>query len=253
MSEPIDKKPVSAPKVVPMLSKITEDKLTGPNYLNWSKTIRQYLRSIRMASHLTKDPPIDDSNDRWLEDDARLFLQICNSIDGKVFTLINHCEFVKKLMDYLELVYSEKGNISRIFDLCRAFYRCEKQDRLLTEFFMDYKKTYEELNVLLSFRPYAKVQQDQREKMAVMGFLVIIPSEYDSVKMQILSSPKISSFQETFSRILCTKISPPTLSSTQMNNGESGKPQYRNSGQEVTLEGLILERLCVVTTVILDM
>ena len=26
------KKPVSAPKVVPMMSKITEDKLTGPNY-----------------------------------------------------------------------------------------------------------------------------------------------------------------------------------------------------------------------------
>ena len=102
-------------------------------------------------------------------------------------------------------MYSGKGNISRIFDVCQAFYRSEKQDRLLTEFFMDYKKTHEELNVLLPFSPNVKVQQDWLEKMAVMGFLAPPPppppppSEYDSVKTQILSSPEISSFQETFS------------------------------------------------------
>ena len=50
-------------------------------------------------------------------------------------------------MDYLEFVYSGKGNISPIFDVCRAFDRYKKQDWSLTEFFMDYKKIYEELNV----------------------------------------------------------------------------------------------------------
>ena len=94
MSESADKKLVSVPEVVPMMSKITEDKLNGSNYLDWSKIVRLYLRSIRMASNLTENPPTDDSKDRWLEDDARLLLQIRNSIDGKVFTLINHCEFV---------------------------------------------------------------------------------------------------------------------------------------------------------------
>ena len=134
-----DKKLLSTPEVVPMMSKITEEKLIGPNYSNWNKTIRLYLRSICMASHLNKDPPTDDSKDRWLEDDAHLFLQIRNSIEGKLFTLINHCEYVKELMEYLEFVYSGKGNISRIFDVCRAFYRTEKQDWSLTKLFMDYK------------------------------------------------------------------------------------------------------------------
>ena len=94
-----------------------------------------------MGSHLDKDSPTNDSKERWLEDDARLFLQIRNSIDGKVLTLINHREYVKELMDYLEFVYFGKGNISHIFDVCQAFYRFEKQDRSLTDFFMDYKKT----------------------------------------------------------------------------------------------------------------
>ena len=157
-----------------MMSKITEDKLTSPNYSDWSKTIRFYLRSIRIASHLDEDPPTDNSKDQWLEDDARLFLQIRNSIDGKVLTLINHYEYVKELMNYLEFVYSGKGNISRMFDVYRTFYR--------TELFMNYKKTYKELNTLLTFSPDVKVQQNKREKMAVMGFRAALPSKYESIK-----------------------------------------------------------------------
>ena len=95
MSDSVDKKSVSAPEMVPMMSKVTEDELTSLNYLDWSKPICLYLRSICMASHLDKDPPTHDSKERWLEDDARLFLQICNSIDSKVLTLINHYKFVK--------------------------------------------------------------------------------------------------------------------------------------------------------------
>ena len=143
-----------------------------------------------MASHLDKDPLTDDSKERWMEDDALLFLQIRNSIDGKVLILINHCEFVKELMEYLEFMYFGKGNISRIFDVCRVFYRYE--NRSLIEFFMDYKKTYEELNMLLPFIPNVKVQQAQREKMAMMGFLAALHFEYDSVKAQILSLSFVS-------------------------------------------------------------
>ena len=60
--------------------------------------------------------------------------------------------------------------------MCRAFYRFEKQDQSLTEFFMDYKKTNEELNVLLRFSPDVKVQQGQQEKMTMMDFLAALPS-----------------------------------------------------------------------------
>ena len=51
-----------------------------------------------MTTHLNKNPQIDDSKEQWMEEDARLYLQIRNSIDSKVIKLINHCEFVKELM-----------------------------------------------------------------------------------------------------------------------------------------------------------
>ena len=93
-----------------------------------------------------------------MEEDARLFIQIRNSIDSKVLDLVNHYEFVKELMDYLEFVLFGKGNVSCIFDVCKTFYRSEKHDQSLTEFFMAYKKIHEELNMLMPFSPYVKVQ-----------------------------------------------------------------------------------------------
>ena len=104
---------------------------------------------------------------------------------------------------------------------------------------MAYKKIHEELNMLMPFSPDVKVQQSQREQMAVMGFLAALPSEYDSAKAQILSSPEISSLQETFSRILRTEVSPsssPTLVSAQTSSAligqtiESERQRNRNSG-----------------------
>ena len=60
MSDSADKKHVLTLEVVPMMSKITEDKLTGPSYLDWSKITCLYLRNICMARYLDKDPPTDD-------------------------------------------------------------------------------------------------------------------------------------------------------------------------------------------------
>ena len=104
---------------------------------------------------------------------------------------------------------------------------------------MAYKNIHEELNMLIPFSPDVKVQQSQREQMAVMGFLAALSSEYDSAKVQILSSPEISSLRETFSRILRTEVSSsssPTLVFAQTSSAligqtiESERQRNRNSG-----------------------
>ena len=74
MCDPDDKKPAAVSEVVPMMSKITEHKLNGLDYFEWSKAIHLYVRSIRMAAHLAKEPPTDDSKEQWMEEDARLYL-----------------------------------------------------------------------------------------------------------------------------------------------------------------------------------
>ena len=112
--------------VIPVMSKIREHKLIRSNFIDWSKTVQVYLRSIEKNNHLIDDPPTNSIKQAWLRDDARLFLQIRNSIDNEVLVLINHCEFVKELMDYLDFLYSGKGNSSKIYEVCKSFYRAKK-------------------------------------------------------------------------------------------------------------------------------
>ena len=75
-----------------------------------------------MGGHLTKDLSADDSKEQWMEEDVRLFIQIRNFIDSKVLGLVYHYEFVKELMNYLKFVFSGKGNVPCIFDVCKVFY-----------------------------------------------------------------------------------------------------------------------------------
>ncbi|EOY09553.1 Uncharacterized protein TCM_024961 [Theobroma cacao] len=56
-----EKKSMVVADVIPVMTKITEHKLDGSNYLDWSKTVRLYLRSIDKDDHITNDPPTDNT------------------------------------------------------------------------------------------------------------------------------------------------------------------------------------------------
>ena len=67
---------------------------------------------------------------------------------------------------------------------------------------MRLKRIAAELTLLLPFSPDVKVQQAQREKMAIMIFLNGLLPEFGMAKTQILSDSKIPSLEEAFSRVL---------------------------------------------------
>ena len=235
----MDDKSLKSPVIdmIPVTTKITEHKLNGSNFMAWSKTVRVYLRSIEKEDHLTDDPPNDNTRQVWLRDDARIFLQLRNSIDSEIINLVDHCEYVKELVGYLEFLYSGKGNISRIYEVCKGFYLAEQQEQTLTAYLMSFKKTYKELNALLPFSPDVKVQQTQREQMAVMSFLAGLRPEFDAVKSQILSSPEISSLQQTFNRILHTEnqlfVAPSHPTSALVSQNTTRSSIYRKGGDNI--------------------
>ena len=121
--------------------------------------------------------------------------------------------------------------------MCKAFYRADKGDKSLTNYFMDFKRTYEELNMLLPFSTDVTVQQAQREKLVIMSFLAGLPFEFETAKSQILSGSEISSLQDVFSRVFRTENSP-IVQPAQANSAlvsrhnifEAGKHAYRIGG-----------------------
>ncbi|KAJ9544458.1 hypothetical protein OSB04_024165 [Centaurea solstitialis] len=198
------------PELLPVGIRLTDNKLNGSNFFEWSKTIRIYLRSMGKASHLKSEPPKGNDSDSWLQTDARLYLQIINTIEPSLSSLVSHCEYVKDLMEYLEFLYSGQSNISRIYTVCKSFHRGEQQDRSLTNYVMEFKKVYEELNSLLLLSADVKAMQAQREQVAVISFLTGLRPEYDSIRSQFLSESAIPSLQETFARVLRNESTQPS-------------------------------------------
>lgn len=126
-------------------------------------------------------------------------------------------------MDYLDFVYSGKVNVARIYNVCQGFYRAEQGELSLQTYFMNFKKTYEELNAVMPFSTDVKVQQTQREQMAIMSFLAGLGSQFESAKSQILSSTELTTLVEVFSRVLRTDNHKGEVSSTpQVHNALIG-------------------------------
>ena len=76
--------------IVLVVSKIIEHKLNGSNYIEWSKTIKFYLRSVAKDDHLTEELPNDNTRKLWMQDDARLLLHVKNSINSDIVGLLSH-------------------------------------------------------------------------------------------------------------------------------------------------------------------
>lgn len=84
---------------------------------------------MEKEDHLTKDPLTDAKLAKtWAIDDARIFSQMLNSMDSDVTALVTHVETMKELCEYLEMLYSGKDNLRRIYDLSQDFYRTERKD-----------------------------------------------------------------------------------------------------------------------------
>lgn len=56
--------------VITMITKITDHKLDGSNYLDWNKIVRIYLQSIKIDDHPTKDLPTNNTRQAWMRDDV---------------------------------------------------------------------------------------------------------------------------------------------------------------------------------------
>nr|GEY80722.1 uncharacterized protein [Tanacetum cinerariifolium] len=196
---------------LPIVNKITHTKLDGSIFFAWSKTIRIYLHSIIKGSHLKYNPHTDETKDQWLQNEARLFLMIKNSIEPYVIPLLDH------------------------YNVCMDFHRGEQQDLSLIAYVMEFKKMHKELNSLLPISADMKVMQKQREQIAVMSFLTSLRPEFDSLICQFLNETKISSLQDTFARVIRNETlqSPYTLASNSaLVNRDGFQGGSRNSNSD---------------------
>lgn len=162
-------------------NRITDKKLAGSaNFHQWKKIVKLTLTGKNQHRHLTEFKPRDDVT--WDGVDARILSQMLNSMESNIVDMVTHIDTVRELWEYLNVLYSGQDNLSRIYELSQEFYRFERKGRSITQCFADFKRLYEELNVVLPISADVQQMQCQREQLAVMGFLGCLGSECENVR-----------------------------------------------------------------------
>ncbi|KAG6651974.1 hypothetical protein CIPAW_06G151000 [Carya illinoinensis] len=98
-------------------------------------------------------------------------------------------------------MYSGAGNITRIYELCKQFFVLEHNVLGLEEYYSQVMGICEELKMYQLVTSDVPSMLKQREDFNIVRFLVGLKPEYESVRSQILASPKLPSFPDVFSRL----------------------------------------------------
>ncbi|KAG8640779.1 hypothetical protein MANES_13G079525v8 [Manihot esculenta] len=102
---------------------------------------------------------------------------------------------------------------------------------------MDFKRVYEELNVLMPFSTDVKTQQAQREQMAVMSFLASLPPKFETAKSHIFSDSEISSLHDVFTKVLRTESPIPSHPTSALVSRNDSARQNNRGGQRGGFKG----------------
>lgn len=158
------------------------------------------LKGRRKSDHLTTEPPAETTSEGvdWHTDDANLV----NLLWDCVSDLVSHCQTVKQIWTYLDLLYSGKNNASRVYEASQAFNHYSIGDKSVTDHFAEFSKLNEEFNALLSITADVKKMLEQRELLSMMTYLRSLRPEFSVVRSQILGDVSVTTVNEAFARVL---------------------------------------------------
>ncbi|RLM75070.1 uncharacterized protein C2845_PM15G00730 [Panicum miliaceum] len=118
-------------------------KLDGPsNYREWAFSVKIVLRGFGLASHLTDDPPVDQSKDgsgvaavtTWTNDDDRVMSAIVTSMKSSLIMSLENHESAKEMWDYLKGRYIQNSG-ALLLNLMQGLHGRQHNDLSLEEYY----------------------------------------------------------------------------------------------------------------------
>lgn len=105
------------------------------------------LTNRNQHRHLIESKPTNDAT--WNDIDARILGQMLNSMESNVADVVTYIDTVREMWEYLDVLYSGQNNPLRIYELSQEFNQFERKGYSITQYFVDSKRMYKELNDVL--------------------------------------------------------------------------------------------------------
>ena len=187
----------SAPVVAEASSHpVTNHKLHGHNFLQWSQSVFMFICGRGKDGHLTGEITTPDSTDpkyrAWKTDDHLVMSWLINSMTTEIGENFLLYKTAKEIWEAARETYSSTDNSSELFEIETRLYDLRQGDLDVTQYFNTMSRCWLQLDMyeIYSWKCttdsalYKKIVEQKR----TIRFLLSLNKELDAVKGRIMGT-----------------------------------------------------------------
>ena len=191
------------------LVQITTIHLNGDNFLHWSQSVRMYIQGQGKIGYLTEDKKAPGKEyltyATWDAKKSMVMMWLVNSMDEDISSNYLCYPTAKELWDNINLMYSDLGNQSQIFELTLKLGEIRQGNDSVTKYFNSLKRLWQDLNLYNDYEWKSPENCNQHKKTTednrIYRFLVGLNVEFDEVQGRIIGRSPLPSISNVFSEV----------------------------------------------------
>ena len=188
---------------------ITAFKLTGPNFIPWSRSIQMLIRGKGKFGYLDgsiPQPPKDDpSLNTWEMNNSLVMSWLIHSMDSRLGELYLLYPTAKAIWDARKLAYSDLEDSSQMFALRTKARNLRQDEGSVTSYFHSLSRLWQELDLFQQQNWHdpadAEIYRRMLAKERIYDFLAGLNTSLDEVRGRILGSKPLPSLDAIFAEV----------------------------------------------------
>ncbi|XP_052197933.1 uncharacterized protein LOC127804888 [Diospyros lotus] len=188
---------------------ITQHKLTGTNFREWSQSVMLVMKGKGKMGYLTcgtTQPDADTSEyNTWDAENSIVMAWIINSMEPKIGRTYLFYKIAKEVWDAVQSLYSDMENTAQCFEVRSALKTTRQGNNSVTDYYNILSELWHEMDLNYDINwefiedgvKYAKMVEKER----VFDFLQGLNSDLDEVRGQLLGIKPFPSIKEAFAEV----------------------------------------------------
>ncbi|KAF7813108.1 TMV resistance protein N-like isoform X1 [Senna tora] len=188
---------------------LTRHKLTGQNYLHWSRSMIMFITGKGKEDYLTnstKPQPDDPKFKTWNAENQMVMSWLINSMDLEIGQNFMFFATAAEIWKAAKESYSDVENTAELFEIKGALHDLKQGELSVPQYFNTLNRYWLQLDMFES--PEWKCSEDAAtyqklvEKERIYKFLLGLNKSLDNIRGRILSVKPLPSLREVLSTVL---------------------------------------------------
>ncbi|XP_021907636.1 uncharacterized protein LOC110821962 isoform X1 [Carica papaya] len=188
---------------------ITGHNLDGSNFLQWSSSVRLFIRGRGRYRHLIGEltpPPASDANAQtWEIEDSMVMSWRITSVTPEIGENFILYETAHEIWKAAQELYSSKQNTSAIFEIESTFHDLRQGELSVTQYYSILSRNWQQMDAFEE-RHWNCPEKTKNfkvfvEEKRVFKFLLGLNKNLDVIRGRVLSTKPLSSIREVFSEV----------------------------------------------------